>query len=460
METTRSTATLEPPVASLPPITLNFPQGLPVAPEHQSWLLVDEHPCGRPYFWLRSATNPNLQGAVVATRAVVPDYAPQIAGNDVRSLELTGAHEVEVLSSVFFGEEGYRSVNLRNPIVVNTRTGRAKLVGVLNAATYPESATIAGAPPKPKTYWTCKERNKVQLRLDGRVRACCVLAGVHWPASDAFRLKRELNENISKGDFGPCKGCVYLRETTEKPNDMPVMIDILTNSFCSVRCWYCTYTRVGGMGDTPPEFQQDKCGVSQHVNNTEDIPTFIRDFSRHSNGTLHSISLSGGDSAFHPQFQEIVRTANEVGALLIYLSAGILPPATETFCIEQIRAGRMFLSISPDAMRAETWEKIKLRPAKLWPQLVSFVSRAAQANPGKVIVKRILMDENYSESAEFIRFWHAQGVRQFALSALFGNVEKQLPREQCEAAVAETKAAVAELEQQHGQKLHLETIAF
>jgi len=90
---------------------------------------------------------------------------------------------------------------------------------------------------------------------------------------------------------------------------------------------------------------------------------------------------------------------------------------------------------------------------------VSFAARAAAANPGSVIMKMILMHDNVTEAGDFIRFWHAQGVRRFALSALFGHAEKQLSREQYEQAIEAARTAVEELEREHAHILHLETIA-
>ncbi len=464
---TASTAPFDDPAttAELEPIAISMPLGLPGYEKHTTWLIE----AGQPFFWFSAKDEPGLRGAIARAADVVPHYGPLIKREDVKFLDLKDPAEAEMLLLVAWGEDGKATVNLKAPIIFNLRTFVGRQVIPANVAEYSENhVLVAGAAdsppasaetPKPKTYWTCQERHKVQQRLDGRVRACCMLPNVHWPAADAFRLKRELNENMTKGEFGVCKGCVFLRETNEKPNDVPVMIDIMTNSFCSVRCWYCSYTIPGGLADAPAELRQDKCGVSQHVLNTQDIPTFIREFSAASGGQLKWISLSGGDSAFHPQFQEIVRTASEVGATLVYLSAGILPPKTENFCIEEIRAGRMFLSISPDAAKGETWSKIKRMNAKLWPQLVSFVSRAALANSNQVIVKRILLPDNLGESDEFIQFWYSQGLRRFALSALFGNEEKQLSRQQCDEAIADSKRTVAELQKAHGQYLHLETIA-
>lgn len=443
------------------PRRLILPLGMAGFEEYKTWLLEE----GSPYATLQAEQNPELRGAVVAAELSVPDYAPEIGAADVHFLELTSPEDARILLLVALGENGCDTVNLKVPIIYNVHSLKGRQVVPLDvdrfSETYPLFGRVTEAPPATPavTYWTCQERNKVQQRLDGRVRACCMLRDVHWPAHEAFRLKRQMNEDMSQGNFGPCAGCEHLRKTTTRPDDVPRMIDIMTNSFCPVRCWYCSYTVPGGLLDTPPEFRQDKCGVSQRVLNTQDIPTFIRGFAREAAGSLESISLSGGDSAYHPQFREIVQTIHEVGAQAVYLSAGLLPQSTEDFCIEEIKAGRMFLSISPDAACAETWARIKRRSPQLWPQLVAFVARAAQANPSKVIVKRILQPENLAESREFIRFWHAQGLRQFSLSGLFGNRDKQLPAHVRTAAVAETRAEVQELQRLHGHYLHLEVIA-
>jgi len=74
-------------------------------------------------------------------------------------------------------------------------------------------------------------------------------------------------------------------------------------------------------------------------------------------------------------------------------------------------------------------------------------------------VKMILMRENVVEVGDFLRCWHQQGVRRFAVSALFGNADKQLTREEYTKASQTARAAIEDLERKYGVKLHLETIA-
>jgi len=444
------------------PVEIYLPDGLPSYEQHKTWLIE----AGDRYLCISAKTETKLRSVVVRAADVMANYEPDVSNEDVAFLDLQDPVEAEILLLVSRQKNGNITVNLQCPIVFNLRTLKGRLISPVNKTDFAVEYPIFRRPihpnrePEvPQKYWTCQERHKVQLRLDGRVRACCMLPNVHWAAEDAFRLKNELNNGITTGKFGVCEGCTYLRKTEQAPNDAPMMIDIMTNSFCSVRCWYCCYTIPGGMTDAPPELRNDKCGVSQHVVNTTDIPTFVRDFAKLSNGQLKVVSLSGGDSAFHPQFKEIAATVSAVGAKLVYLSAGILPPKTENFCIDEIRAGRMFLSISPDAANGETWSKVKRMNSKLWTQLVSFVSRAAQANSKEVIVKRILLPDNLEESETFINFWHSQGVRQFALSALFDNKEKQLSRTLIDQAITDSRLAIEKLQRQHGQPLHFETIA-
>ena len=440
------------------PVTLSFPSGLLGFKQYTQFVLngrAEESP----FLRLSASEKPEVQFVVVTPAAVVTDYCPDISEADAEELEITDPADAAVLNLVISALDGEGAVNLRSPIIFNRLTLKAKQVALNNATQYAEDHPLPPEAVAPPNYWTCQEISKVQQRLDGRVRACCMLPGLHWAAGEALRNKRELNQKLTCGMFGPCTGCAFLRTTNERPNVHPNMIDIFTNSFCSVRCWYCEYTRPGGLPDAPPELRDDKCGVEQRILNTQDIPTFIREFAADAGGNLKTISLSGGDSAYHPQFREIVRTAAESGVKVVYLSAGVLPPQTEDFCIEEIRCGRMFLSVSPDASKAETWAGIKARPAVLWNRVASFVSRSAQANADCVIVKIILLHENLLEVGDFVRFWHQQGVRRFALSALFGHADKQLEREEYGKAIQTARSAIEELEREFGAKLHFETIA-
>lgn len=440
------------------PIQLTFQSPLLGFKQYKQFVL-DEQPGEKPFQRLSAEAKPSVQFVVAEPAAVALDYLPEVSDAELALLGITDPAEVGILNLVTPALEGQATVNLQAPIIFNRRTLLAKQVTLVNAADY---AADHGLPPHvtvPANFWTCQEMHKVQHRLDGRVRACCMLPGLHWAADEALRKKGEMNVRLAQGDFGPCTGCAFVHTVKHKPEVHPNMIDIFTNSFCSVRCWYCEYTKPGGLPDAPKELREDKCGVEQHILNTVDIPAFIRQFAAVASGSLKTISLSGGDSAYHPQFREIVGTAAECGVKVVYLSAGVLPPQTEDFCLEEVRSGRIFLSISPDAARAETWAKIKGRPATFWNRVVSFAARAAAANPGSVIMKMILMHDNVTEAGDFIRFWHAQGVRRFALSALFGHAEKQLSREQYEQAIEAARTAVEELEREHAHILHLETIA-
>jgi flagellar assembly factor FliW/cytochrome c-type biogenesis protein CcmH/NrfG/molybdenum cofactor biosynthesis enzyme MoaA len=440
------------------PVTLSFPSGLLGFKQYTQFVL-NGHPEENPFFRLSASDKPGVQFVLAPPEAIGAGYHPSISDADVKILGLTDPADAMIFNLVTPMLNGQGAINLLSPIVVNRKTLQAKQVSLANVAQYTEDRVLPPEAAFPLNFWTCQEMHKVQQRLDGRVRACCMLPDLHWAAGESLQNKRELNENLACGNFGPCTGCAFLHTTGERPNVHPNMIDIFTNSFCSVRCWYCEYTKPGGLQDAPAELREDCCGVEQRILNTQDIPAFIRKFAADAGGNLKTISLSGGDSAYHPQFREIVRTAAECGVKVVYLSAGVLPPQIEDFCIKEIQAGRMFLSISPDASKSETWAKIKRRPATFWDRVVSFVSKAAQANKDGVVVKMILMRENVVEVGDFIRCWHQQGVRRFAVSALFGNADKQLTREEYTKASQTARAAIENLERKYGVKLHLETIA-
>lgn len=277
--------------------------------------------------------------------------------------------------------------------------------------------------------WTCEEWNKVQLRGDGQALACCHLPFHHFPLATAFDDKVAMNRRIRAGDFGPCAGCKHLREV-DGPGDPvePVAIDIVTNSFCPLRCRYCYYTIPNGMQDILG-LNPTKVSVAQHGYNATDIPTFIRTFAAQSGSRLRMVSLSGGDTAYHPQFQEIVNTINEVGCEAVYLTSAVLPREQEDFVRAAVRDNRLTVSWSADAGLAETWAKVKARPLSLYEKAAAFISSLLSNNPhNRVVLKFIVMESNRTEVPQWLHTWAGRGARRFMITALFGSPNEQESR--------------------------------
>lgn len=292
--------------------------------------------------------------------------------------------------------------------------------------------------------FTCKEWHKMQVRLNGTIRPCCHMPGGEiWTPDNAFQKKVELNDKLFHGEQGACAGCPHLIPTEGYPS-APDAIDIFTNSFCPLHCAYCDYGRPGGLPDAPLTMSPDVPPVQQFVYNTvTDIPRLIRRVAEASGGKLKRVSLSGGDAAQHSDFAQIVNTANEIGAMVIYLSSGIVSLHTQDFCVEKVRDGKMFVSCSPDTHSSQVWLKIK-RTGHKFGRVVDFLRLCSHANPNNVIVKMIVLEENCLEAGEFIEFWYSEGLRRFALSRDF-RMHSKITFEQRKVALDQAREAAQKL---------------
>ncbi len=93
-------------------------------------------PGEEPFLWLQMLDDPNHSFLVVSPFHVLPDYSPELSGDDVKFLALTDPEDAMILNVVTLRPEGQASVNLKGPIVVNRHTLRAKQVIPTNAVDY------------------------------------------------------------------------------------------------------------------------------------------------------------------------------------------------------------------------------------------------------------------------------------------------------------------------------------
>lgn len=108
-----------------PSITLRMLGGLAGLEEYTSYRLVtepDESVC-----WLEATDEPAIALPCADALAVLPEYAIELSDVDVAELEIEDAADVRVLLVVqnWDRPEALR-LSTSGPIVVNTRTGRAK----------------------------------------------------------------------------------------------------------------------------------------------------------------------------------------------------------------------------------------------------------------------------------------------------------------------------------------------
>jgi len=116
------------------PQELHVEGGLyPFSSERFSVKMEEEAP---PFLRLEAA-DADLAFHVLDPFIILDDYAPELPEEDDAALDLQGPEETRLLAIVNLTRGAANAtVNLAAPIVVNTRTGRAKQVILHNAAQY------------------------------------------------------------------------------------------------------------------------------------------------------------------------------------------------------------------------------------------------------------------------------------------------------------------------------------
>lgn len=111
---------------------IELPLGL-LGFEHVKRYFLLADPDEEPFMRLQMAERPNQAFLVVQPRAVVADYQPDLAPEDVEFLGLRQPEDALVLNIVTLREDGRVTVNLKGPIVLNRHTLVGKQVIPLNA---------------------------------------------------------------------------------------------------------------------------------------------------------------------------------------------------------------------------------------------------------------------------------------------------------------------------------------
>jgi len=107
---------------------LTFPEGLWGFPAAQRFCVLP-YDAGHPVRWLQSLDDPALAFLAIDPLEFFAGYELELTDGDVEALELEGPHEVALLALLTVSREsGAVTTNLAAPLVINTRTRRARQV--------------------------------------------------------------------------------------------------------------------------------------------------------------------------------------------------------------------------------------------------------------------------------------------------------------------------------------------
>lgn len=115
---------------------LHFPRGLFGFEEEKSFLLLPFEGSGGSLLCFQSAVTPHLAFVAMNPFYLKPDYAPVLTGEELRELGVERSEELCFYAlCVVRSPVADSTVNLRCPVAVNDRTGRAMQV-ILESGDY------------------------------------------------------------------------------------------------------------------------------------------------------------------------------------------------------------------------------------------------------------------------------------------------------------------------------------
>ena len=108
-----------------------------------------EHTPESPFRWLQSVDHADVAFLVIDPIDFFPDYAVEIDDAEAEALSLDSPDDAAILNIVTIAED-YRdtTVNLLAPVVVNTKTRRAKQAVLANEAYHTKHRLMQGAEAK------------------------------------------------------------------------------------------------------------------------------------------------------------------------------------------------------------------------------------------------------------------------------------------------------------------------
>ena len=249
-----------------------------------------------------------------------------------------------------------------------------------------------------KKYKTCSHLEKSLYLAPNEIRACCqrfffenkmrgdakllsITDGVTPKVNDIKKAREKMFDEIQDNKNEYCKGCVFLKETNQKPKftSSTAHLSVEHHSVCNLSCNYCSEIYFGGKKSkyNVVEFVS-YLSKSKSLDNCEQVvwgggePTLDKSFKE----IFEEINLHANPRIYHRVFTNSVRYSEALGDFL--------------------KKGLVKITTSIDAGTKETFKKVRGRQ-KL-QNVFENLEKYTQIDPTKVTIKYIFTDENYNEN--------------------------------------------------------------
>lgn len=106
-----------------------FEDGIPGFPELKKFLLMLDNEESSPFYWLQSIEDNNICFVIMDLLNIIPDYNPLVEKELIEELGESDAEDLLVYNVAVIPKDIEKmSVNLKAPIVINSRTRKGRQV--------------------------------------------------------------------------------------------------------------------------------------------------------------------------------------------------------------------------------------------------------------------------------------------------------------------------------------------
>jgi len=117
--------------------TLYFPSGIPGFEDVRKFVLLGRQQNESPFFWLQSVDRPELAFVVTDPFYIKEGYYVDVDDEEAAEIQITDPENVLTLAIVTIPEDiRYMTVNLRAPVLINTKNNMGKQV-IMKNDTFP-----------------------------------------------------------------------------------------------------------------------------------------------------------------------------------------------------------------------------------------------------------------------------------------------------------------------------------